>query len=127
MSIRSLTYQQSVFKCYHGDKHFSEFLLRRWRQKINWHRPRYGTKLRHCHPVYCNDFVVLPSFILSSEALCCGVVRPFVRACRSGDILRPAVNFYDTIRHTHMRAPILFNGPFQDFVRYDTIRYEILF
>jgi len=33
MSIRSLTYQQSVFKCYHGDKHFSEFLRRRWRQK----------------------------------------------------------------------------------------------
>jgi len=28
-----LTYQQSVFKRYHSDKHFSEFLLTRWRQK----------------------------------------------------------------------------------------------
>jgi len=27
MSIWSLTYQQSVFKRYHSDKHFSEFYL----------------------------------------------------------------------------------------------------
>ena len=33
MSIRSLTYQQSVLKRYHSDKHFSEFLPTRWRQK----------------------------------------------------------------------------------------------
>jgi len=33
MSIWSLTYQQSVFKRYHSDKHFSEFLPTRWRQK----------------------------------------------------------------------------------------------
>jgi len=33
MSIRSLTYQQSVVKRYHGDKHLSEFLPTRWRQK----------------------------------------------------------------------------------------------
>jgi len=26
-------YQQSVFKCYRSDKHFSEFLPTRWRQK----------------------------------------------------------------------------------------------
>jgi len=26
MPMWSLTYQQSVFKCYHTDKHFSEFL-----------------------------------------------------------------------------------------------------
>ena len=33
MSMRSLTYQQSVFKRYHGNKHFSEFVPTRWRQK----------------------------------------------------------------------------------------------
>ena len=26
-------YQQSVFKRYHSDEHFSEFLPRKWRQK----------------------------------------------------------------------------------------------
>jgi len=46
MSIRSVTYQQSVFKRYHSDKHFSEFLPTRW-----W-RKRAGTKLRHCHRMY---------------------------------------------------------------------------
>ena len=33
MSIWSLTYQQSIFKRYHTDRHFSEFLPTRWRQK----------------------------------------------------------------------------------------------
>jgi len=33
MSTWSLTYQQSVFKRYHSDKYFSEFLPTRWRQK----------------------------------------------------------------------------------------------
>jgi len=28
-----MTYQQSVFKCYHSGNHFSEFLPTRWRQK----------------------------------------------------------------------------------------------
>jgi len=28
-----LTYQKSVFKRFYGDKHFSEFLPTRWRQK----------------------------------------------------------------------------------------------
>jgi len=32
-SVSLLTYQQSVFKRYHGDKHFSEFLPTRCRQK----------------------------------------------------------------------------------------------
>ena len=39
-----------IYKLYHSDKHFSEFLPTRWRQKINWHR--CGTKLRNCHFVY---------------------------------------------------------------------------
>jgi len=33
MSVWSLTYQQSVFQRYHSDKHFSEILPTRWRQK----------------------------------------------------------------------------------------------
>jgi len=33
MSTWSLTYQQSVSKRYHSDKHFSELLPTRWRQK----------------------------------------------------------------------------------------------
>ena len=33
ISIWSLTYQQSIFKHYHSDKHFSEFLPTRWWQK----------------------------------------------------------------------------------------------
>jgi len=33
MPIWSLTYQQSVFKRYHSDKHFLGFLPTRWRQK----------------------------------------------------------------------------------------------
>ena len=33
MSTWSLTYQQSVFKRYHSDNHFSEFLPTRWRRK----------------------------------------------------------------------------------------------
>jgi len=48
--MRSLTYQQSVFKRYHSDKHFSELLPTiKMAAKVNWHR--YGTKLRHCHPI----------------------------------------------------------------------------
>jgi len=31
--ITDLGYQQSVFKRYHSDQHFSEFLPARWRQK----------------------------------------------------------------------------------------------
>jgi len=45
MSAWSLAYEQSVLKRYHGDKHFSEFLPTRWRQKST------ETKLLHCHPI----------------------------------------------------------------------------
>ena len=37
-----------LFKRYHSDKHFSVFTYK-MATKINWHR--YGTKLRHCHPM----------------------------------------------------------------------------
>ena len=33
MSIWSVTYQNSVFKRYHSDEHFAEFIPTRWRQK----------------------------------------------------------------------------------------------
>ena len=49
MSIWSLIYQQSIFKRYHSDQHFSEFFYN-MAAKIHWHR--YGTKLRQCHPMY---------------------------------------------------------------------------
>jgi len=47
MSILPLTYQESVFKRYHSDKHVSEFYV-----QDGGKNHRYGTKLRHCHPVY---------------------------------------------------------------------------
>ena len=50
MSVWSLTYHQSVFKRYHSDKTFWEFLPTRWRQISTGNR--YGTKLRNCHPMY---------------------------------------------------------------------------
>ena len=46
MSAWSLTYQQSVSKRYHIYQSFTCKMA----AKINWHI--YGTKLRHCHPVY---------------------------------------------------------------------------
>jgi len=49
MSIRSVTYQQSVFKRYHSGKHLADFTYI-MAAKITRHR--YGTKLRHCHSTY---------------------------------------------------------------------------
>ena len=49
MSTRSLNYQQSVFKRYDSDKHCQSLYVK-MAAKINWHR--YGTKLRHCRPMY---------------------------------------------------------------------------
>ena len=40
--------QQSVFKSYDSNKHFSELLQDG--AKINWHR--YRTKLCYCHPMH---------------------------------------------------------------------------
>jgi len=50
MFIWSPTYQQSVFKRYHSNKHFSRVFTHKMAAKINRHR--YETKLRHCHSVY---------------------------------------------------------------------------
>jgi len=50
MPVRSLTYEQSVFRRYHSDKHFSQSFTYKVAAEINWHR--YGTKLRHCQFTY---------------------------------------------------------------------------
>jgi len=50
MFIWSLTYHETVFKRYHSDRHFKEFFTYKMAAKINWYR--YGTKLRHCHPMH---------------------------------------------------------------------------
>ena len=47
---RSLTGQQSIFKRYYSKKHLWEFCPQNGRKTS---RHRYGTKLHHCHPVYC--------------------------------------------------------------------------
>jgi len=40
-----------LFKQYHSNKkHLSEFYPQYGSAKTSWHR--YGTKLRHCHPMY---------------------------------------------------------------------------
>jgi len=49
MPVRYLTDQQRVFKPYHSNKHFRELYLQDGGE--NQLAYRYGTKLRHCHPV----------------------------------------------------------------------------
>ena len=49
MSTWSLTYQQSVFQRQQS-KTFSKSFTYKMAAKTSWHR--YGTKLRHCHPMY---------------------------------------------------------------------------
>jgi len=50
MSIRLLTYQQSVFWALSQWQTFLRVFTYKMAAKINWHR--YGTKLHHCHPMY---------------------------------------------------------------------------
>ena len=47
--ITDLAYQQSVSQRYPVTNIYQSFTYK-MAAKINWHR--YGTKLRHCHPVY---------------------------------------------------------------------------
>jgi len=56
MPIWSLNYLQSVFKHYHSEKPLSEFTYK-MATKVNWHR--YGTKLRHCHPMYSISYRIV--------------------------------------------------------------------
>jgi len=58
MSIQSLTYQQSVFKSYHSDRHFSEFLPTRRRQKSTGidMKQNYVTDTQFITPSYLNRF-----------------------------------------------------------------------
>jgi len=48
MPVWWLTYQQSVFRWYHSNEHYKSF-THKMAAKASWHR--YGTKLRHCHPI----------------------------------------------------------------------------
>ena len=50
MSTWSLTYQPSVFKYYITVTSISQSFYLQGGGKINWHR--YGTKLRHSHPMH---------------------------------------------------------------------------
>jgi len=50
MSIRLLTYQQSVFWALSQWQTFLTVFTYKMAAKINWHR--YGTKLHNCHPMY---------------------------------------------------------------------------
>ena len=45
----SSTYQQSVFKQYHNQKHSQRFTYKMAAENSGH---RYDTKLRHCHPMY---------------------------------------------------------------------------
>jgi len=45
-----ITDLQSAFKRYHRDKTFLRVFTYKMVAEINW--DRFGTKLRHCHPVY---------------------------------------------------------------------------
>ena len=59
MSIWSLTYQQSVFKLNAvTTTNVSQSFAHKMAARIGWHR--YGTKLRHCHPVYYPENILLP-------------------------------------------------------------------
>ena len=86
MSILSLTYQQSVFQCYHSDKHLLVFTYN-MATEINW--LRYGTKLRHCHPMYRPNLRVSLAFafvwtvtavIMDGESIssCDKLFHPFI-------------------------------------------------
>ena len=60
MSIRSPTYQQSVFKRYYSDKNLSEFLPARWRQKLT------GIDMEQ----YCITVIVSP-YVYQMTDECC--------------------------------------------------------
>jgi len=72
MSTRSLTYQQSVFtRCDNSDKHFSEFLLTRWRQKSS------GIDTEQNY-VTVSLFILLTTKCLNQQHYCCMCICPFV-------------------------------------------------
>jgi len=58
MSTCLLACRQSVFKWQQSNKHSKRFTYK-MAAKTSWHR--YGTKLRHCHPIYLlsNSVMVL--------------------------------------------------------------------
>ena len=52
MSIWSLTYQKRAYLSTITVTNIYQSFTYKMAAKINWHR--YGTKLRHCHPVHSN-------------------------------------------------------------------------
>jgi len=52
-----MTYQQSVFKRYHSDKHLSEFYLQDGGKKSTGIDMERLLHVRHCHPMYYSDSV----------------------------------------------------------------------
>jgi len=123
MSIRSLTYQQGVFKCYHGDKHFSEFLRRRWRQKSTGIGLDMGQN--YVTVTLCTAMTLLSclrSFCRRRHYVVGLSVRLCVRAGAETFSDRPSTS---TIRYdTHTRARQFYLTAFFRTL-YDTIRYDM--
>ena len=71
MSTRSLTYQQSVFTRCDSDKHFSEFLPTRWRQKSTG----IDTEQNYVTVSLC---ILLTTKCLNQQHYCCMCICPFV-------------------------------------------------
>jgi len=63
----SLIDQQSVRKRYHNKKTFMGVLPIKWRRKPVGIYCRYGTKLRHCHPMYSRMQTVYQSLFATYE------------------------------------------------------------
>ena len=84
-------YRQSVlFKRYHSDKRFSEFLFTRWRQKVNWHR--CVTELRHCHSMYYFAMLLL------LFTPCCDVAACFLLVSEINPFVLFSVDYFCTCR-----------------------------
>jgi len=80
-------YRQSVlFKHYHSDKRFSEFLFTKWRQKST------GTELRHCHPIYYFAMLLL------LFTRCCDVAACFLLVSEINPFVLFSVDYFCTFR-----------------------------
>ena len=78
VGLRSLTYN----KAYLSDitvTNISQSFTRKTAAKTSWHR--YGTKLRHCHPMYCtpcskNVHLLIFLITLSEILISFGTINP---------------------------------------------------
>jgi len=106
MFAYSLTYQQSVFKRYHSDKHFSEFLPTRWRQKSTGidTEQNYVTVALLC--IVGGPFSGHPVHVFCGSGIVVGAITrrrldvPFSRRCQTSNHVNPrAVFVYHSMRH----------------------------